>query len=128
MASAGHFLAAAPVQDHAWINAEEQCDSRYNNQADDAAAAALAHRNLESAPSSSRERKSESAAAAIVVAPAFVPAVFDVFAFAATLPSHGNASLFTGNALGASGRGWGSASQRARAAYYSRLRSMSRSS
>ena len=67
MASAGHFLAAAPAQDHAWINAEEQCDPGYDNQANDAPAAALAHRDLESAAASARERKSESAAASIVI-------------------------------------------------------------
>jgi hypothetical protein len=93
VASAWHLLTAATAQDHAWINAEEQRDSGYNDQADDTnAAATLAHRDLE--PAASSAWKGKTATATFVIRTAFVAAVFHVLALTATLPSHGNASLF----------------------------------
>jgi hypothetical protein len=95
VASARHLITAAAAQDHAWINTEEQCDSGYDDQADDTnAAATLAHRDLESAAPSAWKRKTGAPSAAIIIRTAVVAAVLYVIALAATLPSHENASLF----------------------------------
>jgi hypothetical protein len=65
--AARHLLTAA-AQDHARINAEEQSNSGYDDQANDTnAAATLAHRDLESAASPARKGKTGTPAATVII-------------------------------------------------------------